>query len=361
MASIFDKRENYKPFQYDEITLPLIEAMWAGHWTVKEFKFTSDVQDFNVNLNEQEKEVVKKAILLISQIEVAVKSYWSSIGRLLPVPEVGDMGSVFGGIEVIHARAYSKILDILGFNNEFQNILNLPAIRGRIAYLNKYNEKPYKVPKTFIIDSLYKLGSLTGIDFFNKKALEIHNKKLLSERKNIVYSLALFTLFVENVSLFSQFYLILGFNRFRNILKDVANVVQYTSKEENLHAEGGIALINQIRKEHPEIFDVEFEKRIKEETNEALIAETNLIDWILDGYSNEFISRDILITYLKRRLNESTAKIGFGKMFEVDDELVEKTLWMDDEVFAPALTDFFLKKPIEYQKKMQSFDVNDLF
>ena len=34
------------------------------------------------------------------------------------------------------------------------------------------------------------------------------------------------------------------------MLKDTANVVQYTSKEENLHAEGGMALINQIRAEH---------------------------------------------------------------------------------------------------------------
>lgn len=332
---IFEKRENYKPFDYDHITLPLIEAMLVGHWTYLEFDFISDVQDFHVKLNDQEREVIKRAILMISQIEVAVKSYWSNIGKLLPVPEIAEMGSVFGGVEVIHARSYSKILDKLGFNDEYQNILAVPAIRGRVAYLNKYNDKPYK-------------GN-------------VHNEKLLAERKNIVYSLTLFTLFVENVSLFSQFYLILSFHRNKNILKDIANVVQYTSKEENLHAEGGIALINQIRKEHPEIFDAEFEERIIQETKEALLAETNLIEWILNGYSNEFINKDILITYLKRRLNESTSKIGFGSIFEVDSKMIEKTLWMDEEVFAMSRTDFFYKKPIDYQKKTQSFDVNELF
>ena len=50
-------------------------------------------------------------------------------------------------------------------------------------------------------------------------------------------------------------------------------MVQYTSKEENLHAEGGIALINQIRAEHPELFDLELETRIWEEAQVALDAE----------------------------------------------------------------------------------------
>jgi ribonucleoside-diphosphate reductase beta chain len=324
--SIFNKRENYRPFEYGHITDPLINAMWAGHWTVNEFSFSSDIQDFKTQLDDTERDLFKKTILLISQIEVAVKTYWSGIGRIFPKPEIGDMGAVFGGIEVIHSRAYSEILNKLGFNDDFQNILNKPAVRGRVAYLNKYNDKPYK-----------------------------------NDYKNAIYSLTLFTLFVENVSLFSQFYIVLAFNRFRGILKDVANVVQYTSKEENLHAEGGIALINEIRKEHPELFDIEFETRIYEEANEALTAEMNLIEWILQDYSNEFLSKEILITYLKKRLNISLEKIGFEPIFEVDEKLVEQTDWMDDEVFASTLTDFFYKKPIEYQRKMKSFEASDLF
>jgi ribonucleoside-diphosphate reductase beta chain len=227
--SIFDEQKNYKPFKYGHITDPLINAMWAGHWTVNEFSFISDINDFKVNLNDREKEVFKKTMLLISQIEVAVKSYWSNIRKIFPRPEIADMGSVFGGVEVIHSRAYSEILNVLGFNDEFQNILTMPVVNGRVSYLNKYNDKPYT-----------------------------------NDRKNAVYSLILFTLFVENVSLFSQFYIVLAFNRFRGLFKDVANVVQYTSKEENLHAEGGMALINQVKKEHPEIFDEDFNNRIVE-------------------------------------------------------------------------------------------------
>lgn len=324
--SIFTPRINYKPFEYGFIADPLINAMWAGHWTVNEFKFSSDIQDFRTKLSEEEKEIIKKTTLLISQVEVAVKNYWANIGKLLPKPEIGEMGAVFAGIEVIHSRAYSEILNKLGFNDEFQNILSEQHVKGRVKYLTKYVDKHYD-----------------------------------DDKKNICYSLALFSLFVENVSLFSQFYTILAFNRFRGILKDTANVVQYTSKEENLHAEGGMALINQIRKEHPEIFDEEFEHRIYEEANEALLAETNLVEWVLKDYSNDFLSRELLNTYLRRRLNDSLEKIGFNAIFEIDPILEEQTLWMDDEVYATTLTDFFYKKPIEYQRKMTSFGTEDLF
>ena len=138
-------------------------------------------------------------------------------------------------------------------------------------------------------------------------------------------------------------------------------MVQYTSKEENLHAEGGMALLNEIRKEQPELFDLEFTQRIYSEVQEAFKAESDLIDWILNGYENEFLSELILKTYVKRRFNECLEKIGMDGVFDIDEELNEKTAWMDEEVYASALTDFFHKKPIDYSKKMKTFNADDLY
>src|SRR5690606_23288040 len=109
---------------------------------------------------------------------------------------------------------------------EFKEMLSEEIVQNRVTYLSKYVNKIYK-----------------------------------NDRKNILYSLVLFTLFTEATSLFSQFYTILGFNRFRNLFKDISNIVQYTSKEENCHMEGGVALINQIKEEHPELFDEEFKNK----------------------------------------------------------------------------------------------------
>jgi len=325
-TSIFEKRLSYKPFDYSEITDPLINAMWASHWTHNEFNFKSDVQDYHTSLSEEERGVIKRAILLISQVEVSVKSYWSNIGKHLPKPEIADMGAVFGGVEVIHSRAYSEVLTKLGLEDEFTTLLDNEPVMNRVNYLNKYVDRVYE-----------------------------------DDRKQFLYSLILFTLFTENVSLFSQFYTVLGFNRFKAVLKDTANVVQYTSKEENLHAEGGMALVNQIRAEHPELFDEELMSRIKEEAGVALEAETRLIKWILQGFENEFLSEDILNNYLKVRVNESLNRIGFDFTFPVDESLVSVTQWMDEEVYASALSDFFHKKPIDYAKSTKSFTAEDLF
>jgi ribonucleoside-diphosphate reductase beta chain len=324
--SIFTERKNYKPFEYSGITDPLINAMWAGHWTHNEFNFLNDIQDYKTKLTAEEQGVVKRAILLTSQVEVAVKSYWSSIGKLLPKPEIADMGAVFGGVEVVHSKAYAEILSKLGLEDQFEDLFSEPVVVGRVNYLTKYINKIYK-----------------------------------NDHKNICYSLVLFTLFTEYTALFSQFYTILGFNRFRGVLKDVANVVQYTSKEENLHAEGGIALLNQIRAEHPELFDAEFVEKIRQEVLEAYKAESDLIDWILEGYENEFLSPRILKGYVQIRLNDALEKIGMGTSFEIDPQIREETLWMEEEVYASALTDFFHKKPIDYSKKMKTYNEEDLF
>lgn len=324
--SIFQERKNYKPFEYNTLTAPFIEAIWASHWTHKEFTFKSDVQDYKTELTAEEQEVIKRAVLLISQVEVSVKSYWSNIGKVLPKPEIADVGATFGGNEVIHSRAYSQILSELGLNDEFQSLLADGVVNNRVTYLSKYVNKIYK-----------------------------------NDHKNIVYSLILFTLFTENVSLFSQFYVLLGFNRYKNVLKDISNVVQYTSKEEDIHAKFGMTLINQIRRENPEIFDEEFINRIKGETIEAIKAETELIKWMLQGLQTDFMTEDILVAFVTHRVNKSLAEIGIEFTLPVDEELLLQTSWMDEEILASAMTDFFYKKPIEYNKKSQSFEEDDIW
>ena len=324
--NIFTERKSYKPFEYDSITKPFIDAIWKSHWTHNEFNFKSDVQDYKTLLSTQEQEVIKRAILLISQIEISIKSYWSNIGKLLPKPEIADVGATFGGNEVVHSRAYSQILTELGLDDEFQSLLASGVVDNRVQYLSKYVNKIYK-----------------------------------NDHQNIVYSLTLFSLFTENVSLFSQFFILLGFNRYNNIMKDVANVVQYTSKEETIHALFGTTLINAIKKEKPALFTEEFKERIASEAREAVLAEEALVDWMLQGFENEFLSKEILMVFIKNRINVSLSDIGVDFKFHIDQEILEKTLWMDEEILAPAMTDFFHKKPIEYAKKNKSYNEEELF
>ena len=78
---------------------------------------------------------IRRTMLAISQIEVAVKSFWGNIHLKLPKPEIGAVGMTFAESEVRHHDAYSHLLEILGLNEEFENLRENPVIMDRVEYL----------------------------------------------------------------------------------------------------------------------------------------------------------------------------------------------------------------------------------
>jgi ribonucleoside-diphosphate reductase beta chain len=176
-----------------------------------------------------------------------------------------------------------------------------------------------------------------------------------------VYALILFTLFVENVSLFSQFYVINWFARFKNVLKDTDQQVKYTRNEENLHALVGIKIINTIREQYPELFDDELESKILQEAQEAYKAEAKIVDWMVNGIKEPGLDADTLKEFIKNRINLSLDQIGFSKAFETDKNLLASTSWFEEELLGENLTDFFHSRPTGYAKKNKSFDEDELF
>ncbi|MGV1754775.1 ribonucleotide-diphosphate reductase subunit beta [Agrobacterium sp. CG674] len=305
-----------------------IEAMQEGFWTAKKFTFDSDVTDFDLHLLPSEREVITRVLAAIAQIEIAVKKFWVHLGDNLPHPSITDLGITMGYIEVIHNNAYEKLLKKLRLIDVFKENMKVPALANRVAYLNKHNEKVYG-----------------------------------DDRKQYVYSLILFTLFVENVSLFSQFFVILWFNRFDNRFKDAAQQVKYTRNEELLHAQAGIRIINTLRKEYPELFDAELEAKIVEETREAFLAECAMIDWMIGDLSKVghdergqecHLNKHTLKAYLADRFNESLIAIGYERQFVAPKDLLAQTFWMTEGLYAPSKVDFFHGEPTEYAQADQS-------
>jgi ribonucleoside-diphosphate reductase beta chain len=161
--------------------------------------------------------------------------------------------------------------------------------------------------------------------------------------------------------LFSQFYTISWFGRFKNLLKDTNKQVEYTSREENLHAMIGMKIINVIRKEHPELFDEELEEKIISEAKEAVKYELQILEWIVNGYQSDKLNSEVLREFIKNRMNDSLKQIGYYKIFDVDEELLSKTIWFDEQVLGNNMSDFFHSRPVEYSKKSMSFSAEDMF
>jgi ribonucleoside-diphosphate reductase beta chain len=300
--------------------------MWNGFWTPNLFNFKADYNQFKTDITDEERQIIVRTLSAIGQVEIAVKTFWAKLGENLPHPSISDLGFVLANTEVVHNNAYEKLLEVLGLEDAFQDNLKEPVVAGRINYLKKYNKKVYA-----------------------------------NHRQQYVYSIILFTLFMENVSLFSQFYIILWFNRFQTLFKDTAQQVMYTRLEESIHAQVGIKLVNTLRQEYPELFDDSLTQKIKEEVQVAIKHESNLIDWIIGDYQAENISADILKNYIKIRLNDSLKAIGYDAEFEIDQALAEKAYWMDEDLLGEVKVDFFHKRPVAYQKHNRQYDVEDLF
>ena len=322
---MFEKRINLKPYEYPEL-YEYVPAIRHSYWIHSEFNFTSDIQDFKTRLSGKEKTAIKNTMLAISQIEVAVKTFWGDIYHKIPKPEIGSVGATFAESEVRHADAYSHLLEILGLNKEFQVLKKKPVIMKRVKYL-----------ETALSSS------------------KSENSQEYAE------SVLLFSLFIEHVSLFSQFLIIMAFNKHKNMLKGISNVVEATSKEEQIHGDFGIDLIKILKTEHPNWFNDEYELRIQEMCKKAFQAESAIIDWIFEDGELDFLPKSQVLEFIKDRFNKSLESIGVKQIFETNETLLNETEWFNDEIIGTKHGDFFVKRSINYSKRTQSITGDDLF
>lgn len=322
---IFKPRTNLKPYEYPELE-KYKEAIQHSYWLFSEFNYTSDVQDYKVNVKPNERTAIRNSMLAISQVEVSIKEFWSDLYKRLPKPEFANVGSTFAESEVRHSDAYSNLLELLGLNGEFEKIQDIPALNKRIKYLKKHNAY-----------------ANTGVN------------------KDYMVAVMIFSSIIEHISLFSQFLIIMSFNKEENKFKGMANAIKATSKEENLHGEFGIELVNTAIEENPEWFDEEWKTVMYDTMKEAYESEKELLDWIFEDGELGFLSKYTVEEYIKNRMNNSLDSIGLERIFEVDEKELEKTDWFDLETVSTAHNDFFDSRSVNYSKRQKSMTAQDLF
>lgn len=322
--SIFEERFNYKPFEYPEIE-ELGSKLTDTFWTHKELTFEGDKIDFH-NLNDIEKEIVLRTLTLIATIEVKVKDFWGQLGNHFPKPEIKELGSIASESEVRHTKSYDKLLSVLDMEEYYNKALKNDFILGRFNYLDKYLN------------------------------LSPHN----SDNSKYLLKLILFSVLIENVSLFSQFATIMYFYKHNGIMKDIRNIVKWTSIDEQLHFNIGVLLTNILRKEFPEMFTSDLEEVVHKACLKAIKYESKLLEWVFEKGELQKMSRENLEDYMKFRVNESLDQLGFKKLFENQKSPKELDFFYE-EVFADSQDDFFAVRPVDYTLKDIAITGEDLF
>lgn len=316
--SVFDKRLGYKPFEYPEV-MQFVDAINRTFWVHSEVDFTADTQDFLSNLNEVEKEVVKRSLLSIAQVEVGVKAFWGDLYNYFPKPEFNCLGATFAECEVRHSEAYARLLEVLGYTDEFSKVVEVPIFKKKFELIDEF----------------------------------------MKNNQNIVWKLIFFTIVIENTSLFSQFANILSFTRFKGYLKNTSNIIAWTSVDEQTHANGGIYLINLLRDEG--FIPDDIQVRLEDAITKYMAYETELLEWIYEKGELDFFTKEDMLNFMRFRVDEALSKMGFKKMFKITTEQLKPMKWFEEDVFANELDDFFAKRPTAYTKHDKSITANDLF
>jgi ribonucleoside-diphosphate reductase beta chain len=308
----------YKPFEY-QLADDYFEQQHSAHWLPSEVPLSSDLNDWKLKLNENEKNLIGNILKSFSQTEVHVNDYWSTkVSLWFQIPEIQAMARAFADFESIHAKAYSRLNEQLGLD-DFEAFMEDEVSKAKI-------ERLIEVPGNTI------------------------------EEKAI--SLAIFSAFTEGVNLFSSFAILMSF-QLRNLMKGTAQIVEWSVRDESLHSKAGCWLFRTLLQEQPEINTPELREKITEACQLSVQLEFDFIDKAFEMGNVEGLNVEQLKNFIKARANEKMVELGYNVIYnDIDPNLLKQMEWFGHLTSGKTHTDFFASRVTNYSKS--SADWSDL-
>lgn len=218
-----------------------------------------------------------------------------------------------------HSEAYARLIEVMGYNDEFKRLLEVPVFKKKLELFEKHFG-----PEVDFVDKLF-----------------------------------FFVIVIENSSLFSQFANIIAMSRFKGSMKNIANMINWTVQEESVHSNAGIFILNQIFQEHPEM--KKSQEAVEEVIKDYIAYESELLDWIFEEGEFEWYTKEDVVNFMKFRVDTALEQMGYNKIYNITAEQYSKMKWFDEEVFSGESDDFFAKRPTAYTKHDKPFDAESLF
>lgn len=329
LMGLLDRRVVYKT-QEKEFEYPTaynyFELQNQVHWLWSEVSMEKDKLDWKMKLDENEKNVVGNILKGFAQAEVMVNDYWrNNVGMWFPKPEIGMMAGAFSNMEAIHTKAYAFLNECLDLE-DYIAFLADPSSKAKIDRLDNASFETTK--------KVYYTGSLCDEDV----------------KRDIAISLAIFSAFTEGVQLFSSFAVLLSFRRTGRLSK-IANIIEWSVRDESLHSDAGCWLFRTFVDEYKLKDDVELEGCIYEAAKLTVQLEDAFIDKIFEGGAIQTLDPHCLKQFIRHRTNVKLADLGYMKpLFDVDTDSIEEMSWFDNMTAGAQSTDFFDGVVTNYSK-----------
>jgi ribonucleoside-diphosphate reductase beta chain len=294
----------------------------ANHWMPQEVNMSRDIatwKDPN-GLTEDERRIVKRNLgFFVTADSLAANNIVLGTYRHITAPECRQFLLRQAFEEAIHTHAYQYIVESLGLDESeiFNAYHEVPSIREKDEFLIPFIDA--------IMDPNFNTGTLEA------------DQKLLK-------SLIVFACLMEGLFFYVGFTQILALGR-QNKMTGAAEQYQYILRDESMHCNFGIDLINQIKLENPQLWTSAFKAEIKTLFLKAVELEYR--------YAEDTMPRGVLGMnasmfkgYLRYIANRRATQIGLEELFPNEENPFP---WMSEMIDLKKERNFFETRVIEYQ------------
>jgi len=309
------------PFKYDWAWQKYLDGS-ANHWMPQEVNMTADIALWKSEsgLTDDERTIVKRNLGFFSTADSLVaNNLVLALYRLITNPECRQYILRQSLEEAIHTHAYQYCIESLGMDEGeiFNMYREIPSVAKKAAWGLKYTQQ--------ISDPTFQTGT-TETD------------------KQLLRNLIAFYCVLEGIFFYCGFTQILSMGR-RNKMTGTAEQFQYILRDESMHVNFGIDVINQIKIENPHLWDEE----MKNEAAQMILEGTELeIQYARDTMPRGVLGMNasMMEEYLQFIANRRLTQIGLDEEFK---GATNPFPWMSEIMDLRKEKNFFETRVIEYQ------------
>src|SRR5436190_13166277 len=309
------------PFKYKWAWEKYLSAC-ANHWMPQEINMSRDIQlwkDPN-GLTDDERRIVKRNLgFFVTADSLAANNIVLGTYRHITAPECRQFLLRQAFEEAIHTHAYQYIVESLGLDeSEIFNAYNeVKSIRDKDEFLIPF------------INAIMDPNFVTGTP---------------ENDRTLLKSLIVFACLMEGLFFYVGFTQILALGR-QNKMTGAAEQYQYILRDESMHCNFGIDVINQIKLENPHLRSADFKAEVRELFEKAVALEYR--------YAEDTMPRGVLGMnasmfkgYLRYIANRRALQIGLAELFPNEENPFP---WMSEMIDLKKERNFFETRVIDYQ------------
>ena len=298
----------------------MYRAAIKNTWTVEEIDFATDVRDLNVKMTDAERHLVQRLVAFFATGDsIVANNLVLNLYKHVNAPEARMYLSRQLYEEALHVQFYLTLLDTYVPDPEdrhraFAAIDNIPSIQRKAAFCTRWMDS---------IQSLEKLETK-------------------EQRKQFLLNVICFAACIEGLFFFGAFAYVY-FLRSRGLLHGLAAGTNWVFRDESAHMAFAFEVVNTVRREEPELFDVELTSSVQMMLEEAIACEVQFAEDLLGGGVVGLSVGDVR-RYLEFCADQRLATLGLQRRYHTKNPFAFMDLQDVQEV-----ANFFERRVSAYQ------------